>query len=117
MYLRFDFAKKYAPSKIERLTSKNEINRIFSCGLEFGTFSSGSRRYFLVTTREISLRKAGKLTVWINYKESDCHWSPDKVTVYKTRRHIDTLPEVGSLDQDFELVNEFKFNGQILSLH
>ena len=50
-------------------------------------------------------------------RSSDCHWSPDKIDIYKPRRHIDVIPEVGSLWDHFEKINSFKFSGETLSLH
>ena len=68
IYLQFDFEKKYSPSKFERFVAQSEIQRHFSFGLSDGHFSSGSRRYFLVSLQELSLRTAARLTVWINYR-------------------------------------------------
>lgn len=117
MYLQFDFEKKYSPSKFERFLANSEIQRYFSLGLSDFYFSSGSRRYFLVSLEEMSLRSAARLTVWINYKETDSHWSPDKVDIYKPIHHIDLIPEVGALENHFEKINSFKFSGETLSLH
>ena len=117
IFLQFDFERKYSPSKFEKLVTDAEIQRQLSFRLPDGYFSSGSRRYFLVSLQELSLRKAARLRVWINYRNTDCHWSPDKVEIYKPRRHIDVIPEVGSLGDHFEKINCFKFSGETLSLH
>ena len=97
--------------------ANSEVQRYFSLGLNDFYFSSGSRRFFLVSLQEMSLRSAARLTVWINYRATDCHWSPDKIDIYKPIQHIDVIPEVGSLENHFEKINSFKFSGETLSLH
>ena len=54
---------------------------------------------------------------WINYGTVSSSWSPKAVTVMKPKLPLEQIPRSGEVENYFTLVNNFKFNGQILSLH
>ena len=117
IFLQFDFDKSDSPNPFERFVSNIQVQRFYSCKLQDTTFTSSSRRLFLVSTVQIPLEYALRLKVWINIEKVDAVWSPKSISVMKPRNPITIMPEVGSIDDYFHLVNEFKFSGDILSLH
>ena len=75
-----------------------------------------SRRYFLVAS-SIPLYQAVRLKVWINFGKQDSSWAPEKVTVMKPMVDLSLIPNYSDVECYFEQKSEFKFDGQILSLH
>ena len=66
---------------------------------------------------QIPLEYALRAKVWMNIETTDAVWSPKKITIMKPLVPVSALPEVGSLPDWFEEVSNFKFSGDILSLH
>ena len=117
IFLQFDFDKSDSPSLFERFLSNADVQRFYSCKLKDNTFTSSSRRYFLVSAMQIPLEYALRAKVWMNIETTDAVWSPKMISIMKPLAPISAIPEVGSLPDWFEEVSNFKFSGDILSLH
>jgi len=103
--------------EIERINgTRDEIHLSYSFQLDKTSFTSSSRRYFLISSLYIPMKSAIGTKVWINYGKSASTWTPDQIIIMKQKEGL-SLESTGEISEYFTEVNRFKFNGTTLSLH
>ena len=61
----------------------SNVRRFWVLELDKLRFESGSRRIFLVNGKDIALKHALAIRVWIGNTDRNTYWCPEAVSIYK----------------------------------